>query len=143
MADDGMDAMSVLAQRPADAIVLDVAMPRIDGLEVCRRLRAAGDATPILLLTARVAVAERVAGLDAGADDYLVKPFALEELLARLRALLRRSGPPYDDVLRFADLSLDPSTREVHAGQPAHRADPDRVPAPRAASAQRPPGTTP
>jgi two-component system response regulator MprA len=92
-------------------------MPRVDGLEVCRRLRAAGDPTPILLLTARVAVSERVAGLDAGADDYLVKPFALEELLARLRALLRRSGPPDDDVLRFADLSLDPATREVSRGE--------------------------
>jgi two-component system response regulator MprA len=113
MAADGLGALSAIAERPADAVVLDVAMPRVDGLEVCRRLRAAGDPTPILLLTARVAVSERVAGLDAGADDYLVKPFALEELLARLRALLRRSGPPDDDVLRFADLSLDPATREV------------------------------
>jgi two-component system response regulator MprA len=119
MAGDGLGALSAIAERPADAVVLDVAMPRLDGLEVCRRLRAAGDPTPILLLTARVAVSERVAGLDAGADDYLVKPFALEELLARLRALLRRSGPPDDEVLRFADLSLDPSTREVAR---AHRA---------------------
>jgi two-component system response regulator MprA len=117
MAADGLGALSAIAERPADAVVLDVAMPRIDGLEVCRRLRAAGDPTPILLLTARVAVSERVAGLDAGADDYLVKPFALEELLARLRALLRRSGPPDDDVLRFADLSLDPATREVTRGE--------------------------
>ena len=116
MAGDGMDAMSALAQRPADAMVLDVAMPRLDGLEVCRRLRAAGDVTPILLLTARAAVAERVAGLDAGADDYLVKPFALEELLARLRALLRRTGPSDDEILLFADLSLDPATREVTRG---------------------------
>ncbi len=113
MADDGLGALSAIAERPADAVVLDVAMPRLDGLEVCRRLRAAGDPIPILLLTARVAVSERVAGLDAGADDYLVKPFALEELLARLRALLRRSGPADDEVLRFADLSLDPATREV------------------------------
>jgi two-component system response regulator MprA len=107
-----------VAERPPDAIVLDVAMPRLDGLEVCRRLRAAGDNTPILVLTARAAVSERVAGLDAGADDYLVKPFALEELLARLRALLRRVGPAEgdDEVLRFADLSLDPSTRDVRRG---------------------------
>jgi two-component system, OmpR family, response regulator MprA len=119
MAGDGLGALSVMAERPADAMVLDVAMPRVDGLEVCRRLRAAGDPTPILLLTARVAVSERVAGLDAGADDYLVKPFALEELLARLRALLRRSAPPDDEVLRFADLSLDPATREVSRGDRA------------------------
>jgi two-component system, OmpR family, response regulator MprA len=119
MAGDGLGALSVMAERPADAMVLDVAMPRVDGLEVCRRLRASGDPTPILLLTARVAISERVAGLDAGADDYLVKPFALEELLARLRALLRRSGPPDDEVLRFADLSLDPATREVSRGERA------------------------
>jgi two-component system response regulator MprA len=113
-AEDGVAALAVHAERPADAIVLDVAMPRLDGLEVCRRLRAASDATPILLLTARSGVTERVAGLDAGADDYLVKPFALEELLARMRALLRRSAPMSDnEVLRFADLSLDPGTREV------------------------------
>jgi two-component system, OmpR family, response regulator MprA len=116
-ADDGTAALAAHAQRPADAIVLDVAMPRMDGLEVCRRLRSAGDGTPILLLTARAAVDERVAGLDAGADDYLVKPFALEELLARIRALLRRSAPSDDnEVLRFADLSLDPGTREVRRG---------------------------
>jgi two-component system, OmpR family, response regulator MprA len=117
MAGDGLGALSAMAERPADAVVLDVAMPRVDGLEVCRRLRASGDPTPILLLTARVSVSERVAGLDAGADDYLVKPFALEELLARLRALLRRSAPPDDEVLRFADLSLDPATREVSRGE--------------------------
>jgi two-component system, OmpR family, response regulator MprA len=117
MAGDGLGALSAMAERPADAVVLDVAMPRVDGLEVCRRLRASGDPTPILLLTARVSVSERVAGLDAGADDYLVKPFALEELLARLRALLRRSAPPDDEVLRFADLSLDPTTREVSRGE--------------------------
>ncbi len=117
MAEDGTAALVALAERPADAVVLDVAMPRLDGLEVCRRVRAAGDTTPILILTARTAVSDRVAGLDAGADDYLVKPFALEELLARLRALLRRSGPLQDDeVLRFADLSLDPATREVRRG---------------------------
>jgi len=93
LADDGQTALKKLDEHPVDAVVLDVSMPRLDGLEVCRQLRAAGDSTPILLLTARAAVAERVAGLDAGADDYLVKPFALEELLARLRALLRRRSP--------------------------------------------------
>jgi two-component system response regulator MprA len=118
MADDGVAALTSIAERPPDAVVLDLAMPRLDGLEVCRRLRAAGDGTPILVLTARAAVSDRVAGLDAGADDYLVKPFALEELLARLRALLRRAGPGdgEDEVLRFADLSLDPATREVRRG---------------------------
>ena len=117
LAEDGTAALMAHAQRPADAIVLDVAMPRLDGLEVCRRLRAAGDRTPILLLTARAAVNERVAGLDAGADDYLVKPFALEELLARIRALLRRSAPAGDnEILRFDDLSLDPGTRDVLRG---------------------------
>ena len=116
-AEDGPSALGAHAERPADAIVLDVAMPRMDGLEVCRRLRQAGDHTPVLMLTARAAVNDRVAGLDAGADDYLVKPFALEELLARIRALLRRSAPLGDDeVLRFADLSLDPGTREVRRG---------------------------
>jgi two-component system response regulator MprA len=92
-------------------------MPGVDGLEVCRRLRASGDRTPVLMLTARDAVADRVAGLDAGADDYLVKPFALEELLARLRALLRRSGPAEPGaLLRFADLELDPAARTVARG---------------------------
>jgi two-component system response regulator MprA len=115
-AEDGRAALAAHAERPADAIVLDVAMPRMDGLEVCRRLRSAGDRTPVLMLTARSAVDERVAGLDAGADDYVVKPFALEELLARIRALLRRSATGGDEVLRFADLSLDPGTREVRRG---------------------------
>jgi two-component system response regulator MprA len=114
--EEGQSALAAHAERPADAIVLDVAMPRMDGLEVCRRLRAAGDTTPILMLTARAAVNDRVAGLDAGADDYLVKPFALEELLARIRALLRRAAPGEDEVLRFSDLSLDPGTREVKRG---------------------------
>jgi two-component system response regulator MprA len=116
-AEDGIVALTSHAERPADAIVLDVAMPRLDGLEVCRRLRSAADSTPVLLLTARTAVNERVAGLDAGADDYMVKPFALEELLARIRALLRRSAPLNEnEVLRFSDLSLDPGTREVRRG---------------------------
>jgi two-component system response regulator MprA len=110
----------VAGQRP-DAMVLDVMMPRLDGLEVCRRLRSTGDDLPILVLTARDAVSDRVAGLDAGADDYLPKPFALEELLARLRALLRRRAPAADEQaaapLRFADLQLDPVTREVRRGE--------------------------
>ena len=99
-----------------DALVLDVLMPGIDGLEVCRRLRASGDKTPVLMLTARVEVEDRVAGLDAGADDYVTKPFDLEELLARLRALLRRAGSPSDQVLRFGDLVLDPVAHEVRRG---------------------------
>lgn len=115
-ADDGQAGLAAHAERPADAIVLDVAMPRLDGLEVCRRIRAAGDSTPILMLTARAAINDRVAGLDAGADDYVVKPFALEELLARIRAMLRRSAPSDDEALRFSDLSLDPGTREVRRG---------------------------
>ncbi|RDI51760.1 response regulator transcription factor [Nocardia mexicana] len=117
LAVDGVDALDkVGAQRP-DALVLDVMMPRLDGLEVCRRLRSTGDDLPILVLTARDSVSERVAGLDAGADDYLPKPFALEELLARLRALLRRTtadpGADSSETMTFADLSLDPVTREV------------------------------
>lgn len=116
-APDGAAALDGVAVRRPDALVLDVMMPRLDGLETCRRLRAAGDDLPILVLTARDAVSDRVAGLDAGADDYLPKPFALEELLARLRALLRRartSGP--DGPLQVADLTLDPATREVARG---------------------------
>ena len=99
-----------------DAIVLDVLMPGVDGLEVCRRLRVSGDKTPVLMLTARIEVEDRVAGLDAGADDYVTKPFDLDELLARLRALLRRAGSPSDQVLRFADLVLDPVAHEVRRG---------------------------
>jgi len=103
-----------------DLVILDVMMPRLDGLEACRRLRSAGEDLPILVLTARDAVSDRVAGLDAGADDYLPKPFALEELLARLRALLRRRIPPETGPefvpLSFADLSLDPETRDVRRG---------------------------
>jgi two-component system response regulator MprA len=96
-----------------DAIVLDILMPGTDGLEVCRRLRRSGNRTPILMLTARDHVEDRVAGLDAGADDYVVKPFALEELFARVRALLRRTTNGAVEVLRFGDLELNPSTREV------------------------------
>lgn len=119
LAVDGIDALEkATADRP-DALVLDVMMPRLDGLEVCRRLRSTGDDLPILVLTARDSVSERVAGLDAGADDYLPKPFALEELLARLRALLRRRAPDTGEIseaMLFADLSLDPVTREVARG---------------------------
>jgi len=121
LASDGQQAIEAVAGQRPDAMVLDVMMPRLDGLEVCRRLRSTGDDLPILVLTARDAVSDRVAGLDAGADDYLPKPFALEELLARLRALLRRRAPAADEQaaarLRFADLQLDPVTREVRRGE--------------------------
>src|SRR5438067_6872410 len=118
LAADGEEALDVLARRPADAVILDVLMPRLDGLEVCRRMRRAGDRTPVLMLTARDAIDDRVQGLDAGADDYLVKPFALRELQARLRALLRRTGEDTDgDALRFADLVLDPRAHEVRRGE--------------------------
>ncbi|MBB5153682.1 two-component system response regulator MprA [Saccharopolyspora phatthalungensis] len=123
LAADGQQALDFLAGNRPDAMVLDVMMPRLDGLEVARRLRSTGDDLPILVLTARDAVSDRVAGLDAGADDYLPKPFALEELLARLRALLRRASPPdlgqdaQPAALRFADLELDPGTREVRRGE--------------------------
>ncbi len=120
LAGDGEQALAATAARPPDVIVLDVLMPHLDGLQTCRRLRAQGDRTPVLMLTARDGVADRVVGLDAGADDYLVKPFALEELLARLRALLRRGSPgSADSSLSFSDLSLDPVTREVLRGDRA------------------------
>jgi two-component system response regulator MprA len=114
--EDGERALDRLAERPYDVVVLDIAMPGIDGIEVCRRVRQAGDRTPILMLTARDAVDDRVAGLDAGADDYLVKPFALKELTARVRALLRRGDFGDAPLLRFADLTLDRETREVSRG---------------------------
>jgi two-component system response regulator MprA len=112
---DGTSALKAFQLRAPDTIVLDLQLPDIDGLEICRRIRQAGDATPILMLTARDAVNDRVEGLDAGADDYLVKPFDLPELLARLRALLRRQSVSTSDgnVLRFEDLTLNPHTREV------------------------------
>jgi len=118
LAADGDQALAAVASSRPDAIVLDVLMPGRDGLEVCRALRGGDDHTPVLMLTARDAVSDRVDGLDAGADDYVVKPFALEELLARVRALLRRSdsgggGEP----LGYADLTLDPATREVRRGE--------------------------
>jgi two-component system response regulator MprA len=112
---DGGAALAQVERRLPDVVVLDVAMPGIDGLAVTRRLRAKGLAVPILLLTARDALAERVAGLDAGADDYLVKPFEVDELMARVRALLRRNQPP-GDVLAFADLTLDRGRGTAHRG---------------------------
>ena len=117
LAETGEDALDRLnGVTPADAVILDVLMPGIDGLDVCRTLRAGDNAVPVLMLTARAEVDSRVAGLDAGADDYLPKPFALAELLARLRALLRRTGEEPTHVLRFADLELHLGTREVRRG---------------------------
>ena len=117
LAGDGAEALDrIHAGNGLDAVLLDVSMPQLDGLETCRRLREEGNSLPVLMLTARDEVADRVAGLDAGADDYVVKPFALEELLARLRALLRRLGPQEGEVLRFADVELDPATRQVQRG---------------------------
>ncbi|BFU43177.1 response regulator transcription factor [Krasilnikovia sp. MM14-A1004] len=127
-ATDGREALDAVGAREPDAMILDVSMPNLDGLQACRQLRASGMLLPVLMLTARDSVGDRVAGLDAGADDYLVKPFALQELLARLRALLRRSllvaptGPEPepesapDGWLTFADLRLNPQTREVSRG---------------------------
>jgi two-component system response regulator MprA len=119
LAEDGRQALERLAREDQpDAVILDVLMPGVDGLEVCRTLRSQGSRLPVLMLTARTQVEDRVEGLDAGADDYLTKPFALEELLARVRALLRRSGDDgaSGDKLSFADLELDPGTREVTRG---------------------------
>ncbi len=113
---DGHGALQSASATPPEAIVLDLGLPGIDGIEVCKRLRAAGDDTPVLMLTARDAVQDRVVGLDAGADDYVVKPFALAELQARLRALLRRRPAGTGESLRFADLSLDLGTREARRG---------------------------
>jgi two-component system, OmpR family, response regulator MprA len=118
-ASDGAQALTRLASLRADVMVLDVLMPGVDGLTVCQRLRALGDRTPVLLLTARDLVADRVQGLNAGADDYLTKPFAVDELLARVRALIRRSYPDHDAVLTVADLSLNPRTRAVRRGSRA------------------------
>jgi len=114
---NGREGMRTLHASRPDAVILDVLMPGLDGLEVCRRIRATGDHTPVLMLTARAEVAERVAGLEAGADDYLVKPFARQELIARLRALLRRTGWEGEGgALRFEDLELDPSAHEARRG---------------------------
>jgi two-component system response regulator MprA len=117
LAEDGAEALERLEADPEpDAMVLDLLMPRVDGLEVSRTLRRNGSRLPILMLTARTQIEDRVEGLDAGADDYLTKPFALEELLARVRALLRRTSDGSGETLRFADLVLDPGTREVTRG---------------------------
>lgn len=119
LAGDGAEALAAIAATAPDVVVMDVMMPRLDGLEATRALRAAGHDLPILVLTARDAVGDRVEGLDAGADDYLTKPFALQELLARLRALLRRVVPREeleDEVIAFSDLSMDVATREVKRG---------------------------
>jgi two-component system, OmpR family, response regulator MprA len=115
---DGREAIRTLALGSPDAVILDVLMPGLDGLEVCRRMRAIGDRTPVLMLTACAEVSERVAGLEAGADDYLAKPFAREELIARLRALLRRTGWEGDEQqsLRYEDLELDPVAHEARRG---------------------------
>jgi two-component system, OmpR family, response regulator MprA len=116
-AEDGRQALSRLSSSSPDAVVLDVGMPEVDGLEVCRRLRGAGDRTPILMLTARDAVSDRIDGLDAGADDYLVKPFDVGELKARIRALLRRSTSGSDpDALAFAELRLDSARHGAAVG---------------------------
>jgi two-component system response regulator MprA len=119
IAADGVDALARAADTPPDLFILDVTMPTMGGLEACRQLRAAGDRTPILMLTARDGISDRVAGLDAGADDYLVKPFALQELLARVRALLRRVAveePDAAETMRLGDLTLDLGTRTVRRG---------------------------
>ena len=116
LAADGEEALDALAREPADAVILDVLMPRLDGLEVARRMRQAGDRTPILMLTARDAIDDRVKGLDVGADDYLIKPFSLQELLARIRALARRGSGERAPILAVGTLTLDPATREVNRG---------------------------
>jgi len=119
LASDGAEALAGISSTNPDAVVMDVMMPRLDGIETTRALRSVGNSVPILVLTARDAVGDRVEGLDAGADDYLTKPFALDELLARLRALLRRVGPDPtdpDERLEFADLRMDLASREVWRG---------------------------
>jgi len=113
LAVDGADGLSRIREGQPDVVILDVLMPELDGLEVSRRVRRSGNRVPVLMLTARDEVDARVAGLDAGADDYVTKPFALDELLARVRALLRRTTEGSGEVLRFADLELNPGTREV------------------------------
>lgn len=112
----GDEALHKTIEHPPDLVILDLMLPGLDGLEVCRRIRASGDQVPILMLTAKDAITDRVAGLDTGADDYLVKPVELDELQARVRALLRRRNPEQTEVLRFADLELDMGTRVGHRG---------------------------
>lgn len=119
VAANGESALAQARAKPPDLVILDLMLPGMDGMEVCRRLRSAGDALAILMLTARDAIADRVAGLEVGADDYLVKPFALEELLARVKALLRRRNPPAvaREILHFEDLELDTATRQARRGE--------------------------
>ncbi len=119
VAADGQTALATARERPPDLVILDIMMPGIDGLEVTRRLRAADEQLPILLLTARDAAADQVHGLETGADDYVIKPFTFEVLLARVRALLRRHAPQQHEVLRFADLTLDTASRTARRGQRA------------------------
>ena len=126
VAEDGESALAQARDQPPDLVVLDVMLPDLDGLTVCRHLRAASS-TPILMLTAKDTVPDRVAGLDRGADDYLVKPFALDELLARVRALLRRAQPQADPVWRCADLTLDPEPRQAFRARGGSEADPPRI----------------
>lgn len=116
IAASGNEALTRSLEHPPDLVVLDILMPGLDGLEVVRRLRAAGDQVPILMLTARDAIPDRVKGFETGADDYLVKPFAPEELLARIKALLRRNQAEQHEVLRYADVELDTGTRVAHRG---------------------------
>src|SRR3989338_64057 len=118
VAEDGPSGLALARENPPDVVILDWMLPGMDGLEVCRRLRAGGP-VPVLMLTAKDTVGDRVQGLDAGADDYLVKPFAFDELLARFRALLRRASPAQPEVLRFADLTLDTGTRQAARGERA------------------------
>ena len=142
LTDSGSGALSEIAAGAPDAVVLDIGLPDIDGLEVCRLLRAEGNRIPVLMLTARDAVADRIDGLDAGADDYLVKPFDIDELRARLRALLRRAGGDgsgVDGGLSFGDLQLDPGRHGVIAADTFDRAHPHRVSAARVVHAQPPP----
>jgi two-component system, OmpR family, response regulator MprA len=117
VAPDGVVALSKARETRMDLVVLDLMLPGMDGLEVCRRLRTTNSSLPILVLTARDSVSDRVQGLDAGADDYMVKPFALAELLARVRALLRRAGPGEPELLQFEDLKLDTGTRQVYRAE--------------------------
>ena len=116
-AEDGPTGLVKARDMPPDLVVLDLMLPGLDGLEVCRRLRAADEDLPILVLTARGTVSDRIAGLDSGADDYMVKPFSIDELLARVRALLRRKAPPEDVKLQFADVTMDTKSHEVTRGE--------------------------
>jgi len=116
VAQDGITGLRMARDTPPDLVVLDLMLPGLDGVEVCRRLRAADD-VPILVLTARGTVSDRISGLDSGADDYMVKPFSIDELLARVRALLRRKTPVEETELRFADVVMDTRAHEVHRGE--------------------------